>query len=42
MIPKVRAALDAVGQGVAVARIVNLQGLAQDGGTRFLSEAADS
>jgi acetylglutamate kinase len=37
MVPKVRAALDAVAQGVSQARIVNLTGLLQDGGTRFQS-----
>lgn len=36
MIPKVRAALDAVAQGVRQARIVDLAGLAGDGGTLFL------
>jgi len=35
MIPKVQAALDAVKKGVAEARIVNLEGLAENGGTRF-------
>jgi acetylglutamate kinase len=33
MIPKARAALDAVGRGVAQARIVDLAGLVTDGGT---------
>jgi acetylglutamate kinase len=36
MIPKVRAALDAVARGVRQARIVDLAGLAGDGGTLFL------
>ncbi len=35
MIPKVRAALEAVEMGVAQARIVDLTGLAMTGGTRF-------
>ncbi len=35
MVPKVKAALDAVEQGVLQARIVNLTGLLQSGGTRF-------
>ena len=35
MVPKVRAALDAVTQGVAQARIVNLDGLMGSGGTYF-------
>lgn len=35
MVPKVRAALDAVIKGVPQARIVNLAGLAQAGGTLF-------
>lgn len=35
MIPKVRSALQAVEQGVNKARIVNLDGLAGDGGTSF-------
>lgn len=40
MLPKVRAALAAVGRGVPVARIVDLAGLASGGGTRFLAHAA--
>ena len=39
MIPKVRAALDAVGQGVGQVRITNLAGL-RDGGTIFRGEVA--
>ena len=39
MIPKVRAALQAINQGVAQARIVNLAGLAVGGGTSFISES---
>lgn len=39
MVPKVRAALDAVSDGVSSARIVDLAGLAGDGGTRFSSPA---
>ncbi len=35
MIPKVRMALAAVEQGVAQTRIINLDGLERDGGTRF-------
>lgn len=35
MVPKVRAALDAVASGVPQARIVNLEGLAGSGGTSF-------
>lgn len=35
MVPKVRAALHAINQGVPQARIVNLAGLAQAGGTLF-------
>jgi acetylglutamate kinase len=35
MIPKVQAALDAVAQGVAQARIVDMDGLLNDGGTWF-------
>lgn len=35
MVPKVRAALDAIGKGIPQARIVNLIGLAQSGGTYF-------
>jgi acetylglutamate kinase len=35
MVPKVRAAMAALSQGVAEARIVNLDGLCADGGTRF-------
>ncbi len=38
MVPKVRAALDAVAQGVAQARIVNLDGLIQSGGTYFQAQ----
>lgn len=38
MIPKVTAALQAVGKGVHTARIVNLDGLRSDGGTRFKAE----
>jgi acetylglutamate kinase len=38
MIPKVQAALDAVAQGVAQARIVNLAGLLSNGGTWFSQE----
>ncbi len=37
MIPKVRAALQAIERGVARARIVNLAGLLQDGGTTFVA-----
>jgi acetylglutamate kinase len=37
MVPKVRAALDVIGQGVAQARIVNLGGLVNGGGTVFLA-----
>jgi len=40
MIPKVRAALQAVEQGVAQARIVDLAGMAVGGGTSFISESA--
>jgi len=36
MVPKVRAALAAVAQGVPQARIVNLAGLAEASGTTFL------
>lgn len=36
MVPKVRAALDAVGRGVPQARIVNLGGLTHSGGTTFV------
>ncbi len=36
MVPKVRAALDAVAQGVAKAHIVNLDGLRRSGGTYFV------
>jgi acetylglutamate kinase len=36
MVPKVRGALTAVSQGVPRARIVNLAGLLQSGGTIFL------
>lgn len=39
MIPKVRAALDALDRGVRQARIVDLPGLASDGGTCFGTEA---
>jgi acetylglutamate kinase len=35
MVPKVRAALDAVSRGLPQARIVNLSGLIQSGGTTF-------
>ena len=35
MVPKVRAALDVIGQGVPYARIVNLSGLANGSGTVF-------
>jgi acetylglutamate kinase len=35
MVPKVRAALEAIGKGVPQARIVNLSGLIQSGGTYF-------
>lgn len=38
MIPKVRAACTAVSQGIAQARIVNLTGLAGEGGTIFSKE----
>ena len=38
MIPKVRAALNAVEQGVIQARIVNLNGLSTDSGTLFRAE----
>jgi acetylglutamate kinase len=38
MIPKVRAALDAIGRGVPQARIVNLVGLGSGGGTMFSDE----
>jgi acetylglutamate kinase len=38
MVPKVRAALDAVNQGVPQARIVNLAGLSQAGGTSFTAK----
>jgi acetylglutamate kinase len=38
MIPKVQAALDAVVQGVAQARIVNMAGLLSNGGTWFSQE----
>jgi acetylglutamate kinase len=39
MVPKVRAALTVVGQGVPQARIVNLAGLANGGGTLFIGGA---
>jgi acetylglutamate kinase len=38
MVPKVRAALAAVNQGVPRARIVNLVGLGRAGGTSFIGE----
>jgi len=40
MIPKVRAALEAVQKGVAQARIVDVAGLAEAGGTRFTTNTA--
>jgi acetylglutamate kinase len=40
MVPKVRAALDAVRDGVGLARIVDLAGLAGSGGTRFTAQAS--
>lgn len=39
MIPKVRAALQAINQGVAQARIVDLAGMATGGGTSFISDS---
>jgi acetylglutamate kinase len=39
MVPKVRAALAAIGQGVPQARIVNLAGLTQSGGTIFAANS---
>jgi acetylglutamate kinase len=42
MVPKVRAALEALAQGVPQARIVNLAGLAQSQGTFFRMQAAVS
>lgn len=42
MIPKVRAALDALARGVAQVRIVNLAGLGGGGGTVFISDASDA
>jgi acetylglutamate kinase len=39
MVPKVRAALEAIACGVSCARIVNLAGLAQSAGTRFTTHA---
>lgn len=39
MVPKVRAALAAIGQGVPQARIVDLAGLTQSGGTIFAAES---
>ena len=38
MIPKVRAALDALSGGAHMARITNLEGLSSGGGTRFSAE----
>lgn len=38
MIPKVRAALDAVTNGAKAARITNLHGLANGGGTKFIAD----
>ncbi len=38
MIPKVRAALDAIGSGSRAARITNLAGLGNGGGTLFITE----
>jgi acetylglutamate kinase len=38
MVPKVRSALAALERGVARVRITDLEGLAADGGTCFLSE----
>lgn len=41
MVPKVRAALDAVAKGVPQVRIVNLAGLSRAGGTTFVKEIGD-
>ncbi|HEX6386095.1 MAG TPA: acetylglutamate kinase, partial [Anaerolineae bacterium] len=41
MVPKVRAALDAVAKGVPQVRIVNLAGLGRAGGTTFAKEIGD-